>query len=205
MNSKIKQYINEKKRLQKARASEQLLKEGVYEMVYAPMEIVGYGKKTGDEKILKFPIRNKDTKVGDKIKIIYNNEKIEVIIDRIEYDQLGDDSEYPFRAYDSDLKINRKCKHQPVVISDEEYEEIKCYLSKETKSEKNTVSVLITAVACVIFVFGFILGCYFLGTNTSSISSFILALICWCIAGMAGTLVLGLAEIVELLNDIKNK
>ncbi len=104
-------------------------------------------------------------------------------------------------------------KYQPIEITDEEYMQIKEIYDNKHKLEppsSNGVANALTVIAWIIFVVGFIAGICFANVEVGTYVtyeefSFAIALIYWLVAFASGTMFLGFAEIIKLLNDIKNK
>lgn len=135
-------------------------------------------------------------------------EKEKVLIDLGLYEKVysPDDDysvEYSWVEWDNELSKNRYYKKVVVQVSDEEYEEIKKYSSKEVKKEKNVIATILTVVAWIMYIGGFILGIV-LGSTLGG-DSFIFVLIYWIAFFIGGTMYLAFAEIIKLLMDIKNK
>ncbi len=222
MNEKIAAYIEEQEKIKRKKLSQKLLQEGIYETVYAPIELIGYGHLEGDEKKLKFPVKDRNVEVGDKIKVSKNGEKVDVIIDEIEVIQDVDDDEYPFYTYDDKFKFNHQCKKVPLEISDEEYNAIKEYIAINDDTVKeccdtvnryiknrtnipqlnfNSIAATLSVIALIIYICGFIAGFISGGAE----GSWDIAWIVWCASFLSGTMFLGFAEIIKLLEAIKNK
>lgn len=132
--------------------------------------------------------------------------------------------EYPYSEFDEQGYILHWYKEKPIQISDEEYEELKKYAKSnpETTSNKNSLATTLTVIAWLVFICGFILGIaagegQFLPTNTNAIASyfayeypstsfsFSLAFNYWLNSFIYGIIFLVFAEIIKLLNAIKNK
>ncbi len=127
-------------------------------------------------------------------------------------------AEFPCREYDSVTSKSRWYKRAPISISDEEYEEIRKYSirtgDEDVSDEDNPIARALKMIAWVIFIGGFVAG-IFLGNvevmkgvhyqYTDTEFSFAIAFSYWCIALISGTMFLGFAEIIKLLEDIKNK
>ena len=209
MNEKVEQFLQSKKLIEKKKISDYLTRNGIYNTIYAPFEIVCHGH-TGN-KTLNFTVKSStNVKVGDEIWITDNNEKVKVTIDKLDIIQKDEYSEYPFTEYDSTLKCLRKYKKEPISLTDEELESIKEAINpNEFKviSNNNIIANILTVIACIIFILGFILGIYMGVENADRYSdfSFFTALIYWGITLTSGITCLGFAEIIKLLEAIKNK
>lgn len=160
MNEKLKQYLDEKDKLQKElsekKKSDLLIREGLYEKEYSDG---------------------------------YNDE---------------------YSWYDNlEGKYYRKV---PIEITDEEYQLLKevCKSDNEKSANynvKNGVAKALIFIACIIYIFGFIAG---IGSGTDAAEyysefNFIVALIYWVVTLVSGTMFLGFAEIIKLLEAIKRK
>ncbi len=122
-------------------------------------------------------------------------------------------TEFPYSEYDRVTLKTKWYKREPISITDEEYEEIRKY-SKVEKENENIIAQALEVIAWVIFIGGVIAGIilgnvevlkgtYYQYTDTEF--SFAVAFTYWCIALISGTMFLGFAEIIKLLEDIKNK
>ncbi len=147
----------------------------------------------------------------------YEDEKERILIELGLYEKVysPDNSyneEYYFSEWDSANSINRYYKKVPVEITDEEYFELKKYSKKEEPPINNPIFTALTAIAWIIFIGGFIagialgmveveIGHYYTDTEFS----FAIALVYWGISLISGTMVLGFAEIIKLLDAIKKK
>lgn len=99
-----------------------------------------------------------------------------------------------------DEKQSKYYKKIPVEISDAEYAELLKYQKIGQKpSTSNTVSIIFKVFAWVVFIGGFVAGLL------RAEGGFGLMLVYWCAFFVAGMLYYGFAEIIQLLNDIKNK
>lgn len=125
-------------------------------------------------------------------------------------------AEYPFSEWDSVSSTTKYFKKLAYEITDEEYEEVKKYSqsSNEFFYSENAISKALTIIAWVIFIGGFIAGLalgnvevtkgvYYRYTDTEF--SFAIAFTYWCVSLISGTMFLGFAEIIKLLEEIKNK
>lgn len=109
-------------------------------------------------------------------------------------------------------------KQVPIKISNEEYEALKqvCAPLEEEISDNtgNKIAIALTIIAYVVYLCGFILGIVmgnveveggYLYTYSYTEFSFAIALTYWAVSLISGTLFLGFAEIIKLLDDIKRK
>ena len=112
--------------------------------------------------------------------------------------------EYPY--YDGNT--NKNFKKIPYTASDEEFEEVKKYANNQ--NHENTVAKILTYIAYFIFGAGFILGIIFASLSendyysTTSSAVFVL-MTYWSISFISAMLFLGFAEIIKILEVIKNK
>lgn len=121
--------------------------------------------------------------------------------------------EYPDYEYDQETKEGRYFKKVPINVTDEEYEEILKYCKQSDNTtpvnKENKVAKVLTGIAYAIFIIGAILG--FAMGYTKNIPedtyyfSFAVAVAWWAVSFIGGMLMLGFAEIIKLLNAIKNK
>ena len=119
--------------------------------------------------------------------------------------------EFNCESWDETNQEYKYFKKVPIVISDEEFQEVEKYSREEVLIQNNIVATALTIIAWVIFVGGFFAG-IILGTvevegrySTSVEFSFATAFIYWCVSLISGTVFLGFAEIIKLLNAIKEK
>lgn len=113
-------------------------------------------------------------------------------------DKDGYSEEYPYSEFDSRNK-QRFYRKVPINITDSEYEQIKELSQSEKSQEKNSVAIALMVIAWIIIVVGVVVGLFL---TDSSIG---LAIICCVMSVVSGIFILGFAEIIKLLNDIKNK
>lgn len=151
----------------------------------------------------------------------YEEKKLKTLIDlglfEKEYSpDAGYSDEYPYSDWDSETSTNKYYKKVPFEVSDEEYEEIKRHTNKTEKDESkgNSIAIALTAIAVIIYIVGFIAGIAYgtvevesgyYYTYTETEFSFAIAFTYWCTTFISGTIFLGFAEIIKLLNDIKKK
>lgn len=207
MNEKLKGFLDDKKDAEQREYEKEkqrtLLKLGLYEKVYAPA--VGYGHIDGDNKVMKFPITNKNTKTGDIIKVSRNGEIIDVIIDKIEIEY---NDEFPSFEWDIASSKGKYYKKVPIEITDEEYQEIKKYSKDDFLAQNNNpIAFTLKVIAILVYIVGFI-GGIVMGNAVAEYSwdfSWGSAFIFWFVSFFSGTTILGFAEIIQLLHDIKNK
>ena len=110
------------------------------------------------------------------------------------------DEEYSWIEWDSEKSKNKYYKKVPILVTDEECEELKKYSSIEAKNKKgNTIATLLMVIAWIVYILGFILGIVLAS------ESFALMLVYWVVTFIGGTFYLAFAEIIKLLVEIKNK
>ena len=80
-----------------------------------------------------------------------------------------------------------------------EYARMKKHKYKNRDGE-NSVGVILTIIAWLTFILGFISGIIF-GVSTEG---FVITLICWAGSFVSGMTFIGLAEIIKLLEELKN-
>lgn len=110
-------------------------------------------------------------------------------------------------------------KQIPIDITDEEYEELKKVCTPVQKADtvdnsENGIATALTVIAWIIYIGGFIAGIAFGNvevvrgtyyTYTDTEFSFAIAFVYWAVCLVAGTMFLGFAEIIKLLEAIKRK
>lgn len=159
-------------------------------------------------ELLKEYISKKEAESKQK----FEKEKQEYLILRGLYEKVYSEndtsnSEYPYVDFDDETHKNKYFKKVPIDITDSEYH----YLIELDKPKKtNTIASILTFIAWLIFIIGFlagvILGNVEVGTYYSHTEfSFAVALIYWAVSFISGISILAFAEIIKLLNDIKNK
>ena len=120
-----------------------------------------------------------------------------------EYSPTGESTqEYSYIEYDSEggEKFYKKVYFD---ITDEELAEIKKYSKSGRTNEKskNPVCVILSVIAIITYVAAFIAGCC-IAANEGDAT---IASICWGLGFISGSFTLGFAEIIKLLDIIKNK
>lgn len=122
-------------------------------------------------------------------------------------------SEFYLCEWSPDGSAQRYYKNVPIEITDEEYQEVKKCLNRNT-STKNPVATTLTVISWIIFIGGFIAGIVLgkqpviRGTYYQHVDmefSFAAALVWWATSFISGMIFLGFAEIIKLLHAIKNK
>ena len=109
--------------------------------------------------------------------------------------------EYPENEYDQKREIYCYFKKVAIEVTDEEYEQIKKYAFAsstlpEPVNSTNGIATVLTVIGVIVYLIGFI-G-FFAMFNIS-------AFITLVGAAISGTMLLGFAEIIKLLQSIKNK
>lgn len=147
-----------------------------------------------------------------------NKEKRKLLMDlgicEKEYSQSSAWSEeYPDYEYDQETKEGRYFKKIPINVTDEEYEEILKYCKQSDNTtpvnKENKVAKVLTGIAYAIFIIGAIFG-FVMGYTKDILDdtysfSFAVAIAWWGVSFIGGMFMLGFAEIIKLLNAIKNK
>lgn len=134
--------------------------------------------------------------------------------------KVPDDAEY---EWDAKSGTSNYYKKVAIEVTDEEFEEIKKTVDEYnevqgtsyTEAPRNNVATALKVIAWLVYIGGFIAGIALAFVDESveglyrtylkTVFSFSNAFSYWCIAFGCGTLFLGLSEIINLLNDIKNK
>ena len=98
-------------------------------------------------------------------------------------------------------------KKVPVEITDEEYEQLKAVCGQPEKADKknNVVATVLTCIAWLIYIGGFIFGCIEGDEMGRYEFAFDMAFPYWLATLIFGTMLLGYAEIIKLLQGIKDK
>lgn len=149
----------------------------------------------------------------------YEKTKNETLLELGLYEKVYSDfdhysNSYPYVDWDDINKKDRYYKKVPIAVTDEEYKEIQKYTKKEETVDDNPVANVLTVIAWLIFLVGFLAG-IILGTqevpsgsyyrDTELEFSFAVAFVYWGVAFISGTMFLGFAEIIKLLQAIKKK
>lgn len=112
--------------------------------------------------------------------------------------------DYPESEYDKEKGKTVYYRKQPIKVSDEEFEAI---LQRTTSNHSNTLASIISLGAYVVFIIGFIAGVYIGAALAERDSNFNLlwAFIVWIIGAISGISLLWFAEVLKLLQGIKNQ
>ena len=203
MNEKVREYIETKKaeenKKYEKKKTDILIKAGLYEKTYAP--VIGYGHSEGENKTVKFSLANKDIKVGDRIMLSKNGEKMEVIVDQI---QSKNSPEYPFTEWDNTTAMTKYYKKTPLEVTNEEFEEIRKYSSILPIKHKSKTASALVICAFVVYILGLISGIV-LGDTITHEFSWGLAICIWMTAFINGTLLMAISEIITALDELKRK
>lgn len=117
------------------------------------------------------------------------------------------------KQWDTTTQQMKYYQKVPIEISDEEYKLLRETCVEEKKKNanlediNNTVASALCVIAWIIYIVAFIAGIGF-GIDAAEYYSefnFIVALIYWVIGLISGTMFLGFAEIIKLLEAIKRK
>ena len=154
-----------------------------------------------------------DAKKEEKAKK-YNQEKSDLLLSLDLYEKVYSDSkeyiaEFPFNEYSAKDNGVIWFKKVPIEVTDEEYEEIKKYscVKSQKSTSNNTIATILTIIALIIYIGGFIAGCAIAPTDTyyGTYFNWGIAFGFWAGALISGTSFLGFAEIIKLLQSIKDK
>ena len=115
--------------------------------------------------------------------------------------------EFPNYEWDAVNSIQKYYKKVPIQLTDEECEKFKKIYHNSALKPKNSIAVALRIIAWIIFIGGFIAGIFIANIQIGAYHefSFVIALTYWVGALVSGIIFLGFAEIIKLLNDIKNK
>lgn len=127
--------------------------------------------------------------------------------------------EYPCYENENTDHYGKYYKAVPLEVTDEEYQIIKKYAKSEndadTEIRENTIAKVLQVFSWILFICGFFAGIVFgnesidVGfysfSHTETKFMWSVALTYWCTAAVSGTILLGFAEIIKLLEAIKNK
>lgn len=113
--------------------------------------------------------------------------------------------EYPENEYDQKREIYCYFKKVAIEVTDEEYEKIKKYAFAsstlpEPVNSTNGIATVLTVIGVIVYLIGFI-GFFVMLDADVVFSAFIIL----ASAAISGTMLLGFAEIIKLLQSIKNK
>lgn len=141
----------------------------------------------------------------------YEKEKRDLLIREGLYEKEYSDT-FNDEYYWYDNLQGKNYRKVPIEITDEEYEMVKEICKSDNKEPvdvdvDNGVATVLTVIAWIIYIVGFIVGIVS-GTNAAerySDFNFLVAFIYWVVALVSGTMFLGFAEIIKLLEAIKRK
>ena len=115
--------------------------------------------------------------------------------------------EYPDSEWDDENKKQKYFKKVPIQLTDEECEKFKKIYYSSALKPTNPIASALSIIAVLIYIGGFIAGIV-LGIDAAELYeefAFSVAFVYWAVSLVSGTMFLGFAEIIKLLNDIKNK
>jgi hypothetical protein len=165
-------------------------KEGMYLLMYNNVD--EYLKQKRTEKFTEEYIKKAKLLINEGLyHVVYSPDNVQ-------------SSEYPFEEYDATSGSMKHYKKVPMNVTNDEFEQIKKY-STIDETPKNAISITLTVIAYIIFISGFIYGIYIGSEYYVDEFSFSLAFISWIITLISGMTFLGFAEIIKLLEAIKNK
>lgn len=126
------------------------------------------------------------------------------ICEKVYADKTTYSIDFPYAECDDSGNVINYYKKAPIEVTDEEYEEIKkCSDTQCTKNDENPIATILRVIAIIVYITGFIAS-FFLGVDKyGDISAMVM--VWWIVFFISGTFYLGFAEIIKLLNDIKNK
>lgn len=157
-----------------------------------------------NEKLKDFLDAKKDAE-----KKRYEEEKQKTLIELGLYEKVYSpdnnySEEFSSSEWDSANLTNKYYKKVPVEITDEEYQEVKKYSKGDVLVQNNNpIATTLRVIAVLVYIVGFI-GGIVIGDAVAEYS-WGTAFIYWFVSFFSGTTILGFAEIIQLLHDIKNK
>lgn len=195
MDERVEKFL--KNNESSSEKDEMLIEAGLYDKVTMPE--ADAVNPHGNKRVEEFLANNESTSERDEILIeaglydkIYMPETDAVNPyknESLKYD-------YPESEYDEKKGRTVYYRKQAIKVTDEEYEAILRCIS----GDKNLLADIITWGAYIVFAIGFIVGIP-IGTS----SGFATTLMVWLIAGISGISLLWFAEVLKLLQDIKNR
>lgn len=131
------------------------------------------------------------------------------IFEKIYQGEEGYDPQEACYEWNAELQSGTYYNRIPVEVTDEEYEEILKLSNEqgEITTENNPVAAALKFIAWAVYAIGFIMG-IIMGNELGAYNgefNFGMALACWLMAFIGGTLFLGFSEIIKLLHEIKYK
>ncbi len=128
-----------------------------------------------------------------------------VYVDNENYDAANGDYEW-----NEEKQQNLLFNKVPIEVTDEEYQAILDVLDEDNKNEEeqnNKIATALTYIGVIIYCGGAILGLVYGNESTDYGTEFVFAIAIkyWITAFISGTVFLGFAEIIKLLEEIKNK
>lgn len=122
-----------------------------------------------------------------------------------EYAADGSQQGYPHEEWDPQLRKMRHFRKIPIPVTDQEWEALQsAYASSQGSANAADITIckpiarLLKATAYGLYAAAFLIGCFLLP------GGYIPALLSWGIGFPVGTLFLGIAEIIRLLNHLEN-
>ena len=136
----------------------------------------------------------------------YEEKKQKILFDAGLYEKVYVDEydDETFCEYDDTAQAQAYYKMAPVKVTDEEFEEIKKYIEpQDIENDKNPIATILKVIAVIVYIAGFIAS-FFLGVDRyGDVSAMVM--VWWIVFFISGTIYLGFAEIIQLLEDIKKK
>lgn len=123
------------------------------------------------------------------------------LYEKVYVDEYDDET---FCEYDDTAQAQAYYKMAPVKVTDEEFEEIKKYIEpQDIENDKNPIATILKVIAVIVYIAGFIAS-FFLGVDRyGDVSAMVM--VWWIVFFISGTIYLGFAEIIKLLDAIKRK
>ncbi len=146
----------------------------------------------------------------------YEKEKQKVLIELGLFEKVyspdnSRNDEFSIGEWDATISKTRYYKIVPIGITDEEYAEVKKYSKRPNTYEKPLISTALAVIAWIILIGGLIAGISLGITidrgyySTDIEFSLVTAITYWFPSLVSGTLLLGFAEAINLLNSINMK
>lgn len=212
MGEKVQEFLRnaeeEKKRMLDLQKKEILDKLGLYTKEYCPMLAKCMCVVKNDpQRHISATFENLNIKKGDIKTIKLNEEKVEVIVESIQYvEKESEIYKYKEQGYSNVYNTTVHFRKIYEDVSDEEFLEIKKHIPQYKSANVDTYSKNATSSALVWIAVLIYIGGFFAGIGVSDeMDSFVGFLVCGISAFVSGTTFLGFAEIIKLLQEIKDK
>lgn len=122
------------------------------------------------------------------------------LYEKVYYNKENGDNQNDFPELENKNDIIVYYKKVPIALSDEEYKEFIRYYKPQPKAKATAIAKALSAFAWIIYVAAVIIA--MAGLSLEIILSLLPAIIS---AAIGGTVLLGLASVINLLTDINNK